>query len=29
VHDAVHQSRQFLVPFDERRSLPLHSRPAR
>lgn len=29
VHDAVHQSRQILVPFDERRSLPLHSRPAR
>jgi DNA polymerase-3 subunit epsilon len=29
VHDAVHQSRQTLVPFDERRSLPLLSRPAR
>ncbi|MDQ6642363.1 MAG: DEDD exonuclease domain-containing protein [Actinomycetota bacterium] len=29
LHDAVHQSRQTLVPFDERRSLPLMSRPAR
>ncbi|MEP6814131.1 MAG: endonuclease, partial [Marmoricola sp.] len=29
VHDAVHQSRQTLVPFDERRSLPLLHRPAR
>jgi DNA polymerase-3 subunit epsilon len=29
LHDAVHQSRLDLVPFDERRDLPLSARPAR
>jgi DNA polymerase-3 subunit epsilon len=29
LHDAVHQSRLDLVPFDERRDLPLAARPAR
>jgi DNA polymerase-3 subunit epsilon len=29
LHDAVHQSRLDLVPFDERRELPVASRPAR
>jgi DNA polymerase-3 subunit epsilon len=29
VHDAVHASRQTLVPFDERRNLPLLHQPAR
>jgi DNA polymerase-3 subunit epsilon len=27
VHDAVHQSRLSLVPFDERRALPVVHRP--
>jgi DNA polymerase III subunit epsilon len=29
LHDAVHQSRLDLVPFDDRRDLPVSSRPAR
>jgi DNA polymerase-3 subunit epsilon len=29
LHDAVHQSRLDLVPFDERRNLPVASRPTR
>ena len=29
LHDAVHQSRVDLVPFDERRDLPVAARPAR
>ncbi len=29
LHDAAHQSRLDLVPFDERRDLPLAARPAR
>jgi DNA polymerase-3 subunit epsilon len=29
LHDAVNQSRLDLVPFDERRDLPLASRPTR
>jgi DNA polymerase-3 subunit epsilon len=29
LHDAVHQSRLDLVPFDERRDLPVAARPAR
>jgi DNA polymerase III subunit epsilon len=29
LHDAVHQSRLDLVPFDERRELPVASRPTR
>jgi DNA polymerase-3 subunit epsilon len=29
LHDAAHQSRLDLVPFDERRDLPVATRPAR